>query len=263
MFKYLIALLISFPAFAVETVNTVDGLKSTGYLGLGDRTKIKYERIAQDPVLPESFDWRTVSGVLPPARDQGSCGSCWSFAVTGALEAAEVIQGGRPLLDLSEQHMVSCNAQAYGCSGGFMTSAQFAVKNGLTDEASFPYAARNLRCKAGLVAKAKAASFTLLGSPTKDPTVNEIKTALINKGPLFITVMAGGSGWSGSSDTVTSCRKRGGTNHMIILVGYDATGWIIRNSWGENWGDKGYAKIGYGCDLVAEEAGFITVNQLN
>ena len=86
-----------------------------------------------------------------------------------------------------------------------------------------------------------------------------VKKALIDHGPLFITVMAGGSGWSGATDTVTSCRKRGGTNHMVQLVGYNKTHWIIKNSWGTNWGDQGYAKIKYGCDFVAEEAGYVTV----
>jgi len=169
------------------------------------------------------------------------------------------VQGQRTLLDLAEQHMVSCADDAYGCSGGFMTSAQFAVVKGITDEASFPYTARDSRCRSRLEVKAKAAGYTLLGTPRKKPTIEEIKTALVTKSPLFITVMAGGRGWTGSTGEVTSCRRRGGTNHMIILVGYDETGWIIRNSWGANWGDKGYAHIKYGCDFVASEAGFVTV----
>ncbi len=247
-------------AEGVDTVETVNGPRATGYLGLGDMPKAQYESPAvTDGELPASFDWRDVPGVLSPIRDQGSCGSCYSFAITASLESAEVVQLGKATQNLSEQHIVSCARDSFGCGGGFMTTAGFAVKTGLTDEASFPYTGRNSRCKAGLDIKSKAVSYKLLGSPRKKPTVEEIKSALINKGPLFVTVMAGGSGWSGATGDVTSCRKRGSTNHMINLVGYDDKGWIIRNSWGERWGDKGYAHIGYGCDLIALEAGYLTV----
>lgn len=254
-----IFLFLSSAAFAEETVDTVDGPKATGYLGLGDMATLHYEKIPLgEGDLPESFDWRDVKGVFGPIRNQGSCGSCYAFAITGALEASEVVQTGRPLQDLSEQQIVSCS-DSYGCGGGFMSTAYYAVKPGLTDEASFPYTARNSRCRTNLDIKAKASKYSLLGTPRRSPTTTEIKTALINKGPLFITVMAGGSGWNGGGSKVTSCRKRGSTNHMVVLSGYDKNGWIIRNSWGARWGDKGYAHIGYGCDLVAEQAGFVTV----
>lgn len=257
--KLFIALFLFFvPAAYAVTVDTVDGPKATGYLGTGDTSHIKYQSGKTEINLPEAFDWRDVEGVFGPVRNQGSCGSCYSFAITGALESSEVVQTGRPLQDLSEQQIVSCS-DAYGCNGGFMSTAHFAVKPGLTDEASFPYTGRSSRCRTGLETKAKAVSYTLLGTPRRSPTVDEIKTALVNKGPLYITVMAGGSGWSGRTSKVTSCRKRGGTNHMVVLAGYDKDGWIIRNSWGSKWADGGYAHIGYGCDLVAEEAGFVTV----
>jgi C1A family cysteine protease len=248
-----------------DIIDTVDGPKATGYAGIsstGSREGLPYETVKIDvkaDELPESFDWRLMGVELPPVKDQANCGSCWSFAITGALESVESIFNDRPGLNLSEQHMVSCDAKSYGCSGGFMTSADFVVRKGLTEEASFPYAARDLRCKSKLAIVSKAKSYTLLGSETSGPTKDEIKKALIDHGPLFITVMAGGSGWSGATDTVTSCRKRGSTNHMVQLVGYTKTHWIIKNSWGTNWGDQGHAKIKFGCDLVGEEAGYVTV----
>lgn len=241
-------------------VDTVDGPKVTGYLGLGDRSKITYQKPAvRDAEIPEAFDWRNIDGVLPPVKDQGNCGSCWAFAIIGALESAEVIQGGKSISNYSEQHMVSCDRYSYGCNGGFMSSADFIVRNGVTDEKSFPYGAANLRCKSGLEVKAKAASYALIGQPNKRPTQKEIKTALIQHGPLFVTVIAGGSGWSGATDSVTTCRTRGTTNHMVQIVGYDKTGWWIKNSWGEAWGQNGYAHIKYNCDKIAEEAGFVVV----
>ena len=248
----------------VDVVQTVDGPKATGYHGLsedGDIAGLPYEGVSlrSFEALPESFDWRNTPGALTPIKDQGSCGSCYSFAITGALESAMSIFGKQPDLNLSEQQIVSCS-DAYACGGGYMTTASYVVDVGLTEETNFPYVARGVRCKSRLPIKAKAVSYKLLGDGNRSPSKEEIKAALVEKGPLFITVMAGGSGWSGSGKSVTSCRRRGGTNHMIILTGWDKDGWIIRNSWGKNWGDKGYAHIGFGCDLVAEQAGYVTVS---
>lgn len=262
MFKSILLFLFAASSAFAEPiiVPTVDGIKYTGYLGLGDIKKIEYAKLKTYPgELDDTFDWRNVAGVLPDARNQGNCGSCWAFAIAGALESAEVVQGQRPLLNLSEQHMVSCDKQSFGCSGGFMSSADFVVRKGLTDEASFPYVANDVRCKSGLKVEAKAVKYYLLGSEKRKPSVDEIKTALVKYGPLFVTVYAGGNGWSGETANVTSCRKKGTTNHMVQIVGYDADGWIIKNSWGKNWGDAGFAHIGYNCDKIAEEAGFIVV----
>lgn len=263
----LAAFILSASVYAAPTVmiDTVDGPRATGYNGIsltGSRAGLPYEKNKtqiETTDLPEAFDWREQGVLMPEVKDQGGCGSCWSFAITGALESAEAIFNGRTGLDLSEQHMVSCDEKSYGCSGGFMESADFVVRRGLVSEEKFPYTARDLRCKSGLKPTSKAVSYTLLGSQNKRPTVEEIKKALIDHGPLFITVMAGGSGWSGSTDAVTSCRKRGTTNHMIQLYGFNKTQWIIKNSWGKSWGDQGYAKMKFGCDLVAEEAGYISV----
>lgn len=261
MSKWLILFLIPQAVFAESfIVETVAGPKTTGYLGLGDKGKLVYQKIAvQDSEIPESFDWRSVDGVLPEVRDQGSCGSCWAFAITGALESAEVVQNGKMVGNYSEQQMVSCDKYSYGCNGGFMSSADFVVRNGLADEESFPYKAKNLKCKPNLEVKAKAAKYALIGEPNRKPAKKEIQSALIKNGPLFVTVLAGGSGWSGATENVTTCRTRGSTNHMVQIVGFDKTGWWIKNSWGKEWGKDGYAHIKYGCDKIADEAGFVSI----
>jgi C1A family cysteine protease len=245
----------------VYMIDTVDGLKATGYKGILKKDDMPYKTIIVDQKeLPEKFDYRDYQGILSPVRDQKSCGSCWSFAITAALESSTAKQLGKPVQDLSEQHMVSCDDQSYGCSGGFMDSADFVVRNGLTDEKSFPYTAKNTRCKPKLPVVEKATKYYLIGTPKKGPTTEQIKTALIEYGPVFVTVDAGGSGWTGATGEVTTCKKRGTTNHMVVVVGYDKTGWIIRNSWGTAWADKGYSHIKYGCDLIAEEAGFVVAD---
>ena len=261
MFKILLFAFISTSVMAENfTVDTVDGPKITGYLGLGDKDKLVYQKPAvKESEIPETFDWRDSEGVLPPVRDQGQCGSCWAFAIIGALESAEMVQAGKQVSDYSEQHMVSCDKYSYGCNGGFMSSADFLIRSGVTDETSFPYKARDLRCKSGLEIKAKATKYALIGEPGKKPAQKDIKAALIKNGPLFVTVMAGGSGWNGATENVTTCRTRGNTNHMVQIVGYDRTGYWIKNSWGKLWGKEGYAHIKYGCDKIADEAGFIVV----
>lgn len=250
--KYFLLFLISTNVYA----------NATGYLGWKDPANKKTAKYQGTPVvdewLPQSFDWRG-SGYLVPIKNQGSCGSCWSFAITKSLEISEVVYGNRDKQDLSEQHMVSCERSAYGCGGGFMESAIFAVKTGLTAEENFAYRASNVSCKQNLPIAAKAISYTLLGSANKKPDVGAIKSAILRYGSVFVTVAAGGSGWNSSGDSVTGCRNRG-TNHMVNLVGWTANNeWIMANSWGTSWKNNGYAKIPFGCDRIADEAGFIEV----
>lgn len=249
---------ITTPVYMVETVG---GLKATGYKGFWDKNNAPYKNIPTGyRTLPSTFDYRNIEGVLNPVRDQGTCGSCWSFSITGVLESSVVVQTPRSLVDLSEQQMVSCDYKSYGCNGGFMESADYVVRQGLSDETEFPYVGRTVRCKQGLKTLEKASSYYLLGTKTKAPTTDEIKTALIEYGPVFVSVKAGDYGWTGVNGRVTSCTKRGTANHMVVIVGYDEKGWIIRNSWGTEWADKGYAHIGYGCDLIGEDAGYVVVN---
>jgi len=248
--------LISFNAYAAEIVQTSVGPRATGYLGLGKNPR--YSTIPMDTTnLPETWDWRFSSGVSS-IKNQGGCGSCWSFAITKSLESALIVQNSDNEMDLSEQQMVSCVKTAYGCNGGFMDSADYVVKQGLTDEKTFPYTASNGRCKSVAI-KAKAAKYALLGSSNRKPTIDEIKAAIVTYGPVFVTVAAGGNGWSGKTGEVTGCRNTG-TNHMVNLVGWTKSGkWILANSWGKSWANKGYSLIKFGCDKIGEEAGYIVV----
>ena len=267
----LVCAFLSVPIFAgqtheVQVFETSVGPRSTGYLGWkhpDDKKKATYsddmhKGLEVQALPPESFDWRA-AGIVTPVRDQGSCGSCWAMGMVKALESVMAIHKSDMGKDLSEQEMVSCNKDAYGCDGGFMTSAGYLVSRGVASEKSFPYVARDVACKQEPV-EGKASKYVLLGSARRSPTVLEIKQALVEHGPLFITVIAGGSGWSGKKKEVTSCRKRGTTNHIVTLVGYDKKGWIIRNSWGTSWADKGDAHIKFGCDKIGDEAGYVTVN---
>lgn len=246
----------------VTMVQTVAGPRATGYLGWPSeaaRLKAPYKGIeVNDTWIPKSFSWRG-SGVLPPIHNQGQCGSCYSEAITGSLEIAVNVQGFRPTPNLSVQQIVSCDQGSYGCSGGFMSTAQFVVDYGLTNEENFPYRAANVACKKNLPIAEKAISYHLLGSANTKPSVVEIKAAILRYGSVFVTVAAGGPSWSGNSDRITGCRNSQ-ENHMVILTGWSAKNeWEMRNSWGKEFGDGGYAWVPFGCDKIASEAGYIVV----
>lgn len=254
--------MIKFIVFSLLSTTAMARTHQTGFLGWKDPRNKDAMTYQGEPVvtsfLPKSFDWRK-SGKLVPIKNQGQCGSCWSFAITKSLEMSRIIYGQGETQNLSEQEMVSCESSAYGCSGGFMESAEYVVKKGLTGEADFPYTASNAACKRNLPVRDKAINFVLLGSSNKTPEVDAIKSAILRYGSVFVTVAAGGNGWSSSGDSVTGCRNRG-TNHMVNLVGWTANKeWIMANSWGTGWKQSGYARIPFECDQIAQEAGYIEV----
>lgn len=262
MLKFLFLCFMSTNAIAeVAMVQTANGPRATGYLGWPTqeaRLKAPYRGIdVSDTWIPRSFSWRN-SGVMPPVRDQKSCGSCVFFAITRATEVAAVVQGFRDITNLSEQQFLSCDPVGSGCSGSYLESAQYVVDKGLPLEKDFPYAAQNLRCKSGLPIAEKAVNYYLLGSANKRPSVMEIKAAILRYGSVFLTVAAGGPGWSGSGKTITGC-KNTSVNHAVLAIGWDEKGWDISNSWGEDWSDGGYVKVPYGCDQVGSEAGYIVL----
>jgi len=269
MLKFFIASLfmVSFPAYGYEIIgrpeiNTVSGIKGTGYLGRRyDINAIPYDNKAVNADdLPLSFDSREVQA-MPEIRDQGNCGSCWAFAATRALEISLAKSNGN-VLDLSEQEMVSCETSAYKCEGGFMESAKFLLK-GIASEESWPYAAKSLRCKK-LPKAAKAVKMKLLGSEEKQPTVEQIKSAILNYGSAFVTVAVGNTGWSGATGEIKGkgCDNEA-TNHMVVVVGWTFEDqWIMGNSWGPEWGNKGHALIKFGCANIGEEAGYVVAGDL-
>jgi hypothetical protein len=209
---------------------------------------------------PKSYDLRAL-GYCSPVEDQGQCGSCWAFSVTGVLESA-LMRAGRGTMDLSAQELVSC-APFYGCNGGEMSAMDYLVTHGDSLEKDYPYKGTTGRCKKPLPAvAAKGVRWAFCGSPGKQPTLAEIKQCMIDYGVQSVVVAAGGSDWSNGGH-MKGCKVRG-QNHMVRLGGWLETDELIgRNQWGTGWGDKGdfYAK--QGCDELAsgaESVSFIVVD---
>lgn len=226
-------------------------------------TQIPY--LAAVGILPTSIDYRT-QGYVSAIKDQGNCGSCWAFAATAALESVVMVGTAAPNsnLNLSEQVMVSCDSNDEGCNGGYSDeAANFARDSGLPLESCFPYTATDTLCSKACTnwkttaykAKSWAYASTLAGNLTN------IKTALVNYGPVSTTMMV----YSDFMYYVSGVYKRvSGTlegGHAILIVGYDDANscFIVKNSWGTDWGELGYFRIGYSELSTVVEFGAYTI----
>lgn len=198
---------------------------------------------------PASVDWRT-QGKVTPVKYQGSCGSCWAFASIAAIESLQLIQG-KGQADYSEQHLVDCTkglAYLNGCGGGAPALAlDWVVKNGITSETTYPYRGNDYdRSKCPNPSRA---SFSIGGRvllPFGD--IEGLKVA-VSKQPVIGCVDA--SNWQNyKSGIFNTCGTS--SNHVVLIVGYTSDYWIVKNSWGTQWGEQGYIrlKMGNTCGLA-------------
>lgn len=195
--------------------------------------------------LPESIDWR-VKGAVAEVKNQGQCGSCWAFSATGAVEGIHQIVNGE-LVSLSEQELVDCSRENNGCGGGLMDNAFFWIlKNGGIDtEEDYAYFAKD-----GLCDRAKRRKRAVLIDGFEDvPSEDEkaLKKA-VAKQPVAVAIQADVKSFQLYKGGVYSDPQCGTQlNHGVLAVGYGTEGgeeyWIVKNSWGAEWGDQGYIKI--------------------
>jgi len=234
------------------------------------REHARFDDCATTRDLPASFDWRT-QGVLGAVRNQGSCGSCWAFSIIGAVEPQIAIQD-QVLVDLSEQWLVSCCGLG-GCSGDWPgTAARYLRCNGqYTDycggfgavpEASFPYQGWDAPCNCPYPHTYCLDSYTYVGPQWGIPTVNQIKQAILDHGPVSVCVDAT-SAFQGYNGGIFNSCSGTSINHAVVLVGWDDNQgtdgvWFLRNSWGAGWGEQGYMRIAYNCSMVGYGALYVT-----
>lgn len=194
----------------------------------------------------ERFDWRD-SGCVTPVRYQGgSCGSCWAFSATGAIESAFLVYAGRET-DLSEQHLVSACCRAGDCDGGWPDWAlDYAKHTGIPDEDCYPYEAKDTACNPCDSWESQA--YQIKDHVAVTPTTADFKWALREYGPLSVVLTVPGDWYYYRSGVYSPIIDVGWANHAVLLVGWDDSDgcWFIKNSWGAGWGEKGYARVKYG-----------------
>lgn len=210
--------------------------------------------------LPSAFDWRTSGGVTS-VKDQGNCGSCWSFGSVGQLEALYKIYRATTL-DLSEQFIVSCETDNYGCNGGYMDRVyNYLKKTGTPDESCFPYRASAVacsnRCSDWASRVKKISSWTWVCR--NQPNTTTIKNAVYSNGPVTACFDVYNDFFnykSGCYQHVTGAYAGG---HAVLIVGWTSDGcWIVKNSWGPSWGESGYFKIKFGnCNFGNSSGKFV------
>jgi C1A family cysteine protease len=216
-----------------------------GYKPMED-SKLTATASFPNATVAASIDWRT-KGAVNPVKDQGQCGSCWAFSSTGALEGAHAIKTGT-LLSFSEQQLVDCDGLSAGCNGGNQSTAfRYWETSKAEVESAYPYTAVTGRTCKYSAASATAVDVTTFTKVTAD-SVSDMKAAL-NIAPLSVSIEADKSCFQMYSSGVFNNTNCGTSlDHAVLAVGYgtDATAgdyWIVKNSWGVSWGEKGYIRI--------------------
>jgi C1A family cysteine protease len=286
--NFLIGLTLFFPSFAVakiniETLNKNLGKSQAGWVAkdnwinqLSPQEKIRMLGVREAPdaemtfslpesallktlSLPPQHDWRDYQGKnwVSPILNQANCGSCVAFAATGVLETQINISSLIPNLNFrfSPQHLFSCGGGF--CDWGWMpnTAANHLKNKGVPDEACMPYTSgatgTDSSCKK-TCADSSTRSFRIssFSQPSRgSANIEAVKAALLS-GPLMttLTVYEDFMVYAEGVYKRTSNKQLGG--HAVSIVGYDdgLRAWIIRNSWGEGWGEKGFGHISYDDD---------------
>jgi C1A family cysteine protease len=193
-----------------------------------------------------SLDW-VAKGAVTGVKDQGQCGSCWSFSTTGAVEGIVEIKHGQ-LTSLSEQELMDCS-YSYGnlaCDGGLMDNAfKYVMANGLCTEAAYPYTAKSsTQCKAS---QCSASANSKIGGYTDvRSTENDLGAAVDNQ-PVSIAIEADQSGFQLYKSGVFCGVCGDNLDHGVLAVGYGTDAgtdyWKVKNSWGTSWGEAGYIQM--------------------
>jgi len=246
--------------FLVEKTGDLDGAYGFGLLeepearntrADNDWMKEQLEQ-CRSQGLPRSFDARQ-KGIVTPVKNQKSCGSCSAFATVAMVETCLITSGApKANMDLSEQQLVDCaydNKAAFGCDGAYIRAYPdwLADKNNgfVNHENHYAYLNNkpNLKCQN---VKPWKAGARVNESRTDNYGDDEKLKCLVSRyGAVVSVIYAGDQGFMDyKAGTVFNTCSNKAVNHAITVIGWDKYGnWLIKNSWGDYWGDNGYIKV--------------------
>ncbi|ONK77677.1 uncharacterized protein A4U43_C02F9340 [Asparagus officinalis] len=195
--------------------------------------------------VPSSVDWRA-KGAVTAVKHQGyKCGSCWAFATAAAVESLHKIKNGI-LYELSRQQLVDCSKTNLGCGGGWPRESYTYIKDngGLTTAANYPYNGLDNPCD---VIKAKQTVVNISGFEYVTSTEAALMEA-VAKQPVTVYIDANSKKFQFYKSGVYKGPCTNSLNHVVVVVGYgrvhhSSKYWIVRNSWGTSWGERGYVRL--------------------
>lgn len=198
-------------------------------------------------IVPKRLDWSQLGAVTLP-KDQGNCGNCWAHASAGAIEGVNAISKGR-LTEVSVQQLVDCitppQYQSDGCRGGAVEEAlQWTISHpGIASHAAYPMSkdGDSHRCK-------WAKSVAHISLFARVASERDMEFA-IQYGPLVAAVNTGEYALQYYADGIITggCQKK--AEHAVLIVGYDERSWIVKNSWGPDWGERGFFRLRKGSNM--------------
>lgn len=198
---------------------------------------------------------------MTPVKDQKECGSCWTFGILGALESHYFIKTGQ-LLNLSEQQLVDCVTDNFGCNGGFTWETYtYLIHNDIVLAEDYPYEEKQVECRANEFNKTDVKVF---GYARVESSEESLKAAVNEFGPVQIFIDAMPISFRFYSEGIysyTNCYDFN-FNHVVLVIGYgtdydtNQDYWLIKNSWSESWGEEGYLRLARNnnssCGIVSE-----------
>jgi KDEL-tailed cysteine endopeptidase len=219
--------------------------------------------------LASSIDWTTL-GAVTPVKDQGQCGSCWSFSTTGSIEGAYYNKYG-VLKSFSEQNFVDCDTLSnggrdHGCNGGLMDNAfSWAKKNGgVCYEADYPYVSGTTQ-KAGTCNQSKCTKDAKSAPASYVDVTKNSDSALmsaINIGPVSVAIEADQAAFQLYKSGVFTGTCGTNLDHGVLAVGYGTLNGVdyykVKNSWGISWGDNGFILLQRGVSQKEGQCGILS-----
>lgn len=204
------------------------------------------EKFHESTVLPKSVDWVS-KGAVTDVKNQGKCGSCWSFSTTGALEGAWKLASGN-LVALSEQQLVDCAKNGnMGCQGGSMDLAfQYLEKHDVCKEDSYPYLAVQGTCHQTNCSVA-VPQGSITGFKDVDSQDMDALMQAVSKQPVSVAIEADQMAFQLYKGGILTQECGTKLDHGVLLVGYGTENgvdyWKVKNSWGADWGENGYIRM--------------------